>query len=91
MLLDMSELTHISSAGLVALHTTALMMRGEEVPDPEQGWAALKSIDRSRMSGIQKNVKLLNPRPEVVNVMEMVGYTAIFEIFMDKQKALESF
>ena len=91
LLLDMSDLTYISSAGLVALHTIALMMRGEEVPDPEQGWAALKSIDRSRASGLQKNVKLFNPRPEVVNVMEMVGYTTIFEIFADKQKAFESF
>lgn len=90
-LLDMSELTYISSAGLVSLHTIALMLRGEAVPDPEQGWAALKSIDRSRSTGLQKNVKLLNLRPEVLNVLDMVGYTAIFEVFSDRQKALESF
>jgi len=90
-LLDMSDLTYISSAGLVALHTIALSLRGEEVPHLEQGWAALKSIDRSRASGLQKNIKLFNPPPQVVNVLDMVGYTAIFEIFTDKQKALESF
>lgn len=90
-LLDLGELTYISSAGLVSLHTIALMLRGEAVPDPEQGWAALKSIDRSRASGLQKHVKLFNLRPEVLNVLDMVGYTAIFEVFSDRQKALESF
>lgn len=90
-LMDLADLTYISSAGLVALHTIALLLRGETLPDPEQGWAALKSIDRSRTSGLQKHVKLLNPVPAVVNVLDMVGYTAIFEIFNDRQKALESF
>jgi anti-anti-sigma regulatory factor len=90
-ILDMSDLTYISSAGLVSLHTIALLLRGEVLPDPEQGWAALKSIDRSRDDGLQKNIKLLNPRPEVISVLDMVGFSAFFEIFTDKQKALESF
>ena len=38
-LLDLSDLTYISSAGLVALHSVALLTRGEEVPDVEGGWA----------------------------------------------------
>jgi len=36
-------------------------------------------------------VKLLNPREEIVNVLEMVGFSTFFDIFNDKQKALESF
>ena len=32
-LIDMSELTFISSAGLVALHVTALISRGEAMPN----------------------------------------------------------
>jgi anti-anti-sigma regulatory factor len=90
-LLDMGELTYISSAGLVSLHTIALLLRGEALPDPEQGWTALKSMDRSREHGMQKNIKLLNPRPEIVSVLDMVGFSAFFDIFTDKQKALESF
>ncbi|MCE9645381.1 MAG: STAS domain-containing protein [Chloroflexi bacterium] len=90
-LLDLSELTYISSAGLVSLHTIALMTRGEELPDPEQGWSALKSMDRSRDGGLQKNIKLLNPRPEVTSVLDMVGFSAFFEVFTDKQKAVDSF
>ena len=34
-LLDLSELNYISSAGLVALHSMALLARGEELPDTE--------------------------------------------------------
>ncbi len=90
-LLDLSELTYISSAGLVSLHTIALLTRGEDLPDPEQGWSSLKSMDRSRDGGLQKNIKLLNPRPEVTSVLDMVGFSAFFEVFTDKQKAIDSF
>ena len=90
-LLDLGALTYISSAGLVSLHTIALLLRGEALPDPEQGWAALKSMDRSRDGGFQQHIKLLNPRPEVQNVLEMVGFAAFFEAFTDLQKAVQSF
>ncbi len=91
LLLDLSDLTFISSAGLVALHVTALLTRGEAMPDLEHGWAALRSVNKSRESGVQKHVKLLNPRPEVVNVLEMVGFSSFFEIHTDRQTALNSF
>jgi anti-anti-sigma regulatory factor len=90
-LLDLVDLTYISSAGLVSLHTIALMTRGEDLPDPEQGWSALKSMDRSRDGGVQKNLKLLNPRREVISVLDMVGFSAFFEVFTDRQKAIDSF
>ncbi len=91
LLLDFSELTYISSAGLVSLHTIALMTRGESIPDIQQGWSTLKSMDKTRDSGMQKHVKLLNPRTEVLNVLEMVGFKEFFEVFTDKQQAVESF
>lgn len=90
-LLDLSDLTYISSAGLVSLHTIALMTRGEALPDPEQGWSALKSMDRTRDGGLQKNLKLLNPRPEITSVLEMVGFSAFFEAFTDRKTAIDSF
>jgi anti-anti-sigma regulatory factor len=91
MLVDLSDLTYISSAGLVALHASALTLRGEALPDPEQGWAAVKSADRSRQAGLQQHIKLLNPRPEVSSVLEMVGFTTFFEIFTDRATAIDSF
>jgi anti-anti-sigma regulatory factor len=90
-LLDLSDLTYISSAGLVSLHTIALLTRGEAPPNLEQGWSTLKSMDRTRDGGLQKNFKLLNPRPEITNVLEMVGFSEFFEVFTDRQKAIDSF
>lgn len=90
-LLDLSDLTYISSAGLVSLHSIALMTRGEELPNPDQGWSALKSMDRTRDGGLQKNLKLLNPRAEITSVLEMVGFSAFFEVFTDRQAAIKSF
>jgi hypothetical protein len=90
-LLDLEKVSYISSAGLVALHTVALLLRGESLPDPEQGWAALKSMDRSRDGGPQQHLKLLNLRSEVVSVLDMVGFTGFFEAFTDLKKAVQAF
>ena len=90
-LLDLSDLTYISSAGLVALHSVALMARGEELPDVEGGWAAYRSMGRSSEAGVQKHVKLLNPRSEIMSVLDMVGFSSVFEIFTDRDEAVNSF
>jgi anti-anti-sigma factor len=90
-LLDLSELTYISSAGLVALHSVALLARGEEVPDMERGWSAYRSMGRSSEAGMQKHVKLLNPRNEIMGVLDMVGFSHAFEVFTDREEAVNSF
>jgi anti-anti-sigma regulatory factor len=90
-LLDLSDLTYISSAGLVALHSVALLARGEELPDVEGGWSAYRSMGRSSEAGLQKHVKLLNPRSEIMGVLDMVGFSHVFEIFTDREEAVNSF
>jgi len=90
-LVDMSDLTYISSAGLVALHSVALLAKGEELPDTDEGWAAYRSLGRSKEAGIQEHMKLLNPRPEVLSVLEMVGFSTVFKIFSDLDEAVKSF
>ncbi len=90
-LIDLSGLTYISSAGLVALHSVALLAKGEELPDTEHGWSAYRSMGRTSTAGVQTHVKLLNPRDEVRNVLDMVGFTNVFEIFTDRDEAVKSF
>jgi anti-anti-sigma factor len=90
-LLDLSDLTYISSAGLVALHSVALLARGEEVPDMEGGWSAYRSMGRTSEAGVQKHVKLLNPRSEIMGVLDMVGFSSVFEIYTDREEAINSF
>lgn len=90
-LIDLSDLTYVSSAGLVALHTVALLARGEALPDTEAGWSAIRSVGRASSSGVQKNVKLFNPRDEVKSVLDMVGFSSAFEILTDFDEAVNSF
>lgn len=90
-LIDMSELTYISSAGLVALHSMALLVKGEELPDTEAGWSAYRSMGRSREAGLQQHMKLLSPRAEVQSVLDMVGFGSVFQIFTNLDEAVNSF
>jgi anti-anti-sigma regulatory factor len=90
-LLDLTDLTYISSAGLVALHSVALLTRGEELPDAESGWSAYRSMGRANEAGVQKHVKLLNPRSEVMSVLDMVGFGNLFEVYTNLDEAVNSF
>ncbi len=65
-------------------------LRGEKPADPQSGWAALKSIDRSRERGMQKHAKLLNPQQYVADTFEKAGFTQFFEVFTDLKKAVAS-
>jgi len=89
--IDLGGLTYVSSAGLVALHTVALLARGEALPDTEAGWSAIRSIGGASSGGLQKHVKLANPRDEVKSVLDMVGFSNAFEIFNDLAEAVKSF
>jgi len=90
-LIDLSDLTYVSSAGLVALHTVALLARGEALPDTEAGWSAIRSVGSASKSGVQKNVKLFNPRDDVKSVLDMVGFSSAFEVLTDFDEAVNSF
>ena len=91
LLLDLSDVPYMGSSGLVALHSVAVLMRGETPPDPEAGWEALRSIGRDREVGLQQHVKLLNPQPRVKRVLEMAGFDRFFEIHTDQETAIASF
>jgi anti-anti-sigma factor len=90
-LIDLSDVPFLSSAGLVALHSLAITLRGEKPADPTAGWATLKSMDRSRARGIQEHIKLLSPQPNVADTFDKAGFTQFFAIFTDLKQAVASF
>lgn len=90
LLLDLSDLAFISSAGLASLHMVTKLFRGER-SDPAQGWTAFKEVDREREREMQKNVKLLNPSSEVDKVLDTVGFKRFFEVYTDLDEAVQSF
>jgi anti-anti-sigma regulatory factor len=90
-LVDLSDVPFMSSAGLVALHSIAITLRGEKPIDPESGWAALKAMDPSRQKGMQPHLKLLNPQQYVADTFEKAGFTQFFQVFTDLKTAVASF
>ena len=91
LLLDLTGVPYMSSAGLVALHSAVQLLRGEQPPDPEAGWSTLKSVALEKPAGAQQWVKLLNPQPRVTRTLEMSGMNVFFEIYTDEAAAIASF
>jgi anti-anti-sigma regulatory factor len=90
-LLDMTNTSFVSSSGLVALHSIALLMRGEQPPSLDEGWSAIQSIHRGLGTGVQQHLKLLGPQPYVVRTLEKAGLIEFFEIHTDLDTAVASF
>ena len=91
LLLDLTGVPYMSSAGLVALHSAVQLLRGEQPPDPEAGWSTLKSVALDTPARAQPLVKLLNPQPRVMRTLEMSGMNVFFEIYTDEAAAIASF
>jgi hypothetical protein len=88
-LVDLSDVSYLSSAGLAALHTIVLLMRGEE--PPEEGWEAMRAMGREGGLGLAQQVKLLSPQRDVSKVLEMAGIGEFMEIHTDLATAVASF
>ena len=91
LLLDLDGLSFISSAGLMALHSIALILQGEKPPDPEHGWSAYRTVRRDLEDGKATNCKILNPQPAVRRSLEVTGFKAFLEVHTDLEAALASF
>lgn len=91
LLLDLSGLSFMASSGLVALHSLALIMKGEEPPDPEHGWGAFRGVSRDRDRGVVDHFRLYNPQPSVARTLEVTGFKNFVEVHTDLEAALASF
>jgi anti-anti-sigma regulatory factor len=90
--LDMSDVRFMSSSGLMALHCIALLMRGEEPPDPGQGWSALHSMERDvEESNMQDRVKLAGLQPRVKRTLQMARFDQYFADYASVEEAVASF
>jgi anti-anti-sigma factor len=83
-LLDFSQLSYISSAGLRALYilANALSAKGE---------IASGTINLNTGSFKSPYFKLFNPSPNVRQALDMMGFTMSMEIYSDFNQALASF
>ncbi len=92
-LVDLSETTYTSSAGLVALQSIVKLLRNEKPFDLEAGWGALHEIavQESKPGMMLEHIKLLSPLPRVDKVLELAGMKSFFQIFTERNAAVASF
>ncbi len=83
LLLDLSAVPFMGSAGLRALHAIDEMLRQRAATS---GVAVL-----SEDSFKSPCLKLLNPHPAVARTLAISGFEMIFDIFTDQQAAIDSF
>jgi anti-anti-sigma regulatory factor len=87
LILDLGEVTSVSTTGLVALHKIALLYSGI----PQGVDADDTRPDFTHSSNARKFVKLLNPQPEVDKALEKAGMKLFFKVFKDLESAIQSF
>lgn len=93
LLLDMSDVTFLSSAGLVALHSAVMIMRGQAPPDLEEGWNVFHAIsnDVEGQAQPEESLRILRPQERVARALEMSGFSRLIPSFDDEKGAIDSF
>ena len=89
LVLDLAQLTYMSSSGIVALHSLALIFRGQQPPDPEAGWAAFHAVSSDTAEGqAADQVRLVAPAPAIDSVLERTGLKRILSVYTDRDAAI---
>ncbi len=90
LVIDMSDVTFLSSSGLVALHSAALIMRGDQPPDPEAGWTAYHAIASDVEGGFESCCNLYNAQGRARKTLELTGFSDFLEIHDDLDQAVNA-
>lgn len=89
--LDMGDVPAIGMSGLFALYSVAVLLRGEEPPDPAAGWHAYHAMVHGLEGGMGWHLKLLNPPPRVDSALERAGFKSFLEVHPNLEAAIASF
>ncbi len=89
LVLDLSDLKYMSSSGLVAVHSLALVYRGEAPPDPEAGWQAFHAVQADADSGVlHESLRLAAPSDDIGTMLDRTGINRFLPVFADRDSAL---
>lgn len=91
LLIDLSKVPYVSSAGLMSLHTVVKIFAGHSVQPKDGGRPYFRAINKDQDEPMRAHVKLLSPQPAVEQVLEMVGLKLFFDIHTDLETALKSY
>ena len=84
--LDLSGLTYMGSSGLVAIHSIALLLRGQAPTSPEDGWQALHDLGTA--GGQDAALTLAGPPPSIERVLDRSGMLGLFTVHPDRAAAV---
>ena len=89
LVLDLTGLWFVSSAGLVAVHAAMRLMRGEPAPDTEQGWVALRGLGQEADAGQVSNaLRLFGVQDAIRKVLDRTGLGPLIPTYADRAAAL---
>ena len=89
--IDLWNVFFMSSSGVVALHSAALVIRGDEPHSPDLGWSAFHAIASDvEQEWFENCVTLVNPQGRVRKSLEMTGFSAFLHIYDDVAAAVQS-
>ena len=100
LLLDLSEVESMSSAGLRSILTISKMLASENTDmagkesaseNGERGSSAPESSAHKSETTNSTYLKLLNPQPGIRRVLGIAGFDNFVEIFEDREQAVRSF
>jgi anti-anti-sigma factor len=87
LLLDLTEVTFVSSSGLQAIHNIFDLLRSDATEESEE-----TVRNRVKAGTFQSShFKLLNPARDVLKVLRMSGFDMFLDIHTDLQEAIASF
>lgn len=87
MLLDLTEVPYVSSAGLRAIHWIfAVLRNGGDGESPD-------AVSKGLRDGTYKSphLKLLNPSDHVMEVLHTAGFDMYLEVYQDLAQAIASY
>jgi anti-anti-sigma factor len=87
LILDLSQVPFISSAGIRGLHYVFNLLRTDSVSESDQ------AISKGLRDGTFKSphLKLLNPNQNVGNLLKVTGYDMFLEVHYNSDEAVKSF
>ena len=79
---DMSNVPSLGLTSMVALHSIAALLKGEEPLNLEHdGYAVMRTVAHDlKTGGKQHNLKLLNPQPQVKAQLDQSGLTDYLDV-----------
>jgi anti-anti-sigma regulatory factor len=87
LVLDLVDVSYMSSSGLRAIHHIFGLLQTASPGQSDQD--VRKGISAGTFKS--SHLKLLNPSPEVANVLKMAGFDMFLETYSSLQKAIAAF